>query len=315
MTVDQAAARDTLKSLTSIFDDLPLAHDQLWMFLLPGGRRVDRGSLQRHSVLNHGSILNLEVVDLLDTREKPGADVLRSDEAIAADGAGRRLGVLPTLSQWVRLIDERMCEVNEWHEEPYAFVTCGPACRFQDRADEVALWPIYPGYACSEQERTHWRKPTVASYSRWLRQNAVWISAQDFAPIMERDLRVLLSEIRAVTGNDRPGTMLCLTETCGNVAYPQHNGAWYRCSGCDRGWSRGELLRRAERNSPKTLVECAKILNIPERTMWRYLAQDPPPFRPIKGLKRGKSPLYFLPEVDSATRILRYRNAGQSIAS
>jgi hypothetical protein len=173
----------------------------------------------------------------------------------------------------------------------------------------VALWPIYPGYACSELERTHWRKPTVASHCRWLRQNAVWIAAQDWSAIMERDLHSLLSDIRAITGNDGPGTMLCLTETCGFVAYPQHGGAWYRCSGCDRAWSRGELLRIADRNSPKTLVECCKLLSIPERTMRRYLAQDPPPFQPIKGLKRGKSPLYDLREVDSGTRSLRYRNA------
>jgi hypothetical protein len=282
------------------------------MFLLPGSRRVDRGSLQRHSVLNHGSILNLEVVDLLDTREKPGADVVRSDEAIAGDGEGRRLGVLPTLSQWVRLIDDEMCVTGYIHDAPFALVTCGPACRFEAEADEVALWPIYPGYSCTEVERTHWRKPTVASNSRWLRSHITWIADRDWSPIMERDLRALLSDIRAVTGNDRPGTMVCLS--CENIAYPQHGGAWYRCPSCNQAWSRAELLHRAERNAPKTLVECSKILNIPEPTLRKYLAQDPPPFRPIKGLKRGRAHLFDLREVDSATRSLRYRNA-QPIAS
>jgi hypothetical protein len=286
------------------------------MYLLPGGRRVDRGSLQRHSVLNHGSILNLEVVDLLDTREKPGADVVRSDEALSADSEGRRLGVLPTLSQWVRLIDNEMCEEGVDHETPYAFLSCGPACRFDAKADEVMLWPIYPGYACSEIERTHWREPTVASICRWLRQYAVWISDRDWSPIMERDLRALLSDIRAVTGNDGPPAMLCLNISCanvGNIAYPQHGGAWYRCSACNTAWTRQELINRAERDAPRTLAECSKLLNIPERSLWRYLAQDPPPFRPVVEhgvpLKRGKALLYRPRDVDQGTRSLRYRNA------
>jgi hypothetical protein len=136
-----------------------------------------------------------------------------------------------------------------------------------------------------------------------------WISEQDWASVMIRDLQKLLSDIRAITGNDRPPTILCLIETCGNIAYPEKGGALYRCSGCERAWSRGELLRIADRNTPKTLIECCEILNIPERTMRRWLAQDPPPFQPIKDLKRGKAPLYSLREVDSATHSLRYRNA------
>jgi hypothetical protein len=316
LTVDQLQARKDIRTFRFILDDLPLAHDQLWLHLLPNGQAAGMGSRQRHGVFSHGNVLNLDVVDLLSTVEKPEADLYRTDEAIEADRQGRRLGVLPTLSQWVRLIDERMLMDGQTPAPPFALVTCGLACRFADQADEVVLWPIYPGYRCTELERTHWRKPTVVSHCRWLRTHSSYICDQDWAGVIIADLEDLLQAIQAVTGMiDRNRTMPCLTLTCGNVAYPQKGGAWYRCSGCDRAWSRAELIRHAERNAPRTLPECAKLLNIPERSLRRYLAQDPPPFQPVRGLKRGKSPLFDVKEVDTATRSLRYRNADQALVS
>lgn len=310
LTVDQLQARKHARRFASVLDDLPLAHDQLWLHLLPDGRSAGMGSRQRHSVFSHGNVLNLDALDLLSTTEKPDADLYRTGEAMEADKDGRRLGVLPTLNQWARLVDERMLDEDVTHLPPFALVTCGPTCRFQAEADEVALWPIYPGYACSEREGTHWRKPTVVSQCRWLRGHSSYICDQEWAEGAVRDLELLLQDIQVVTGMvDHERTMPCLTLTCGNIAYPQKGGAWYRCSGCDRAWSRAELMQHAERNAPKTLVECSKLLNIPERTLRRYLAQDPPPFAPVRGQKRGKSPLFDLREVDAATHSLRYRNA------
>lgn len=306
MTVDQIQARKHARAFGSVLDDLPLAHDQLWLHLLPDGRSAGMGSRQRHSVFSHGNVLNLDAVDLLSTTEKPGADLYRTGEAIEADKQDRRQGVLPTLTQWVRLIDDRMTVAAALHDPPYALVTCGPVCRFAGEADEVALWPAYPGYACSEFESTHWRKPTVVSQCRWLRTQGSYITEQDWAAVIVADLEALLRDIQLITGMvDHDRTMPCLTLSCGNVAYPQKGGAWYRCSGCDRAWSRGELMRHAERNAPRTLVECAKLLNVSERTLRTLLAQHL--ISPIRGLKRGKSPLFDPREVDAATMSTRYR--------
>lgn len=304
LTVDQLQARKHAKRFAGVLDDLPLAHDQLWLHLLPDGRSAGMGSRQRHSVFSHGNVLNLDALDLLSTTEKPEADLYRTDEAIEADKEGRRQGVLPTLSQWVRLVDDSLSA--SMHEPPFALVTCGPICRFQAEADEVALWPIYPGYACSEREGTHWRPPTVVSHCRWLRSHSSYICDHDWADVMVRDLELLLQDIQVVTGMvDHDRTMPCLTLTCGNIAYPQKGGAWYRCSGCDRAWSRAELMQHAERNAPRTLVECAKLLNVSERTLRTLLAQQL--ISPIPGLKRGKSPLFYPREVDEATMVNRYR--------
>lgn len=312
MSVDQIQARKDVRAFGSILDDLPLAHDQLWLHLLPNGQAAGMGSRQRHSVFSHGNVLNLDVVDLLSTAEKPEADLYRTDEAIEGDKQGRRLGVLPTLSQWVRLIDDRLGA--SVHEPPFALVTCGPACRFQDQADEVALWPIYPGYACTEIERTHWRKPTVVSHCRWLRSHRSYICDQDWAGVIIGDLEELLAAIQAVTGMvDRERTMPCLTLTCGNIAYPQKGGAWYRCSGCDRAWSRAELVHHAERNAPRTVAECAKLLGISEKTIWRRVVDGS--LVPIRGVKRGKALLFNPKNVDEVTRSLRYRNAEDAVAS
>src|SRR5215217_3018265 len=108
LTVDQLQARKHAKRFASVLDDLPLAHDQLWLHLLPDGRSAGMGSRQRHSVFSYGNVLNLDALDLLSTTEKPDADLYRTDEVIEADKEGRRLGVLPTLSQWVRLVDDSL---------------------------------------------------------------------------------------------------------------------------------------------------------------------------------------------------------------
>lgn len=314
LIADQIHARLIAKSLGSILDDLPLAHDQLWLHLLPNARSAGLGSRQRHSVFSHGNVLNLDVVDLLSTTEKPVADLYRSDDAIEADKQGRRLGVLPTLSQWVRLIDERMTFADEPHSEPFALVTCGPVCRFNDQADEVALWPIYPGYSCTEIERTHWRRPTVVSHCRWLRLNSHYVSDQEWGVSVVDDLAALLRDIQQVTGMiEYDRTMPCLTVTCGNVAYPQKGGQWYRCSGCDRAWSRGELIRIAAHNAPRTVAECAKLLGISEKTIWRRVTDGS--LVPIRGLKRGKSLMFNPKDVDAVTRSLRYRDTQDAVAS
>lgn len=74
--------------------------------------------------------MDLGVIDLLDTREKRDTEPTRTADELSRDReAGiRRLGVLPTLAQWQRLIDAELWDASVVHESPDKYLRCCDDC-------------------------------------------------------------------------------------------------------------------------------------------------------------------------------------------
>src|SRR4249919_506476 len=255
--------------LARALDELPAAYDLLPLFMLPGSR-PDMGSHQRHGSDNTRSPLALSALDLADERTKADASPTRSDYELDRMAGARRQGVLPTLSSWVRLVDGELWDELTEHAEP----------------DE---------------------NPTVAGECAWLHSHIRWIGERQWLDEITQDIIGMLRDVREVTGEQQIHIKLyCLNTSCGWGVEEQSDGAWYRCTGCGRAWSRLELHRMAERKKPKTLAECALLAGVTERTLKTYKARG---LLRVVGRGQGKTELYDPDDVMRVTMNLRYRQA------
>jgi hypothetical protein len=226
--------------LSEALEQIPAAFDLLGEFILPGSAPVSPDGPRGASSPSR-SPLNLVVLDLQDTREKPDSDPQRTDYDIDRRAGARRQGVLPTLASWVRLVDGELWDEGTEHGEP---------------SDA----------------------PTVATECTWLLDHADWIVAQQWAVEIADECAAILRDIRAAIGEfEVKGQLTCMY--CGWDVQEDARGEWFRCSGCDRKWGRIELHRMAERKRPRTLKECAKMLGVSLRTL-RY-ARARREFRPV----------------------------------
>lgn len=263
--VDQHLAQKLSKALS----ELPAAYNQLHLFQLPGSRPSDTGSKQRHGTLSTRAPLVLEVLDLLDRRHKNDVEPTRDNYELDKMAASRRQGVLPTLSQWVRLVDGELWDSDVSHSEP---------------SDT----------------------PTVDSECSWLHGHVDWITEQPWLNEMADDLTRMLKDCTLITGTDEHTIkMTCTNLGCGWPVTEEADGAWYRCTGCGRSWGRLELHKMAERKKPKPLAECAKLAGVAERTLKRY--EEAGHIKHVA--RDGSRFLYDIDEVMKATMNLRYRSA------
>jgi hypothetical protein len=271
------------RDLGTALDNLPSAYDRLHLFFLPGGMMSDQGSRQRHGILYAQAPVVLEVLDLLDTREKPDMGPWRRDDDVDLDQLGpdgstkssiRRQGIHPTLVQWARRADADMWDTGADHEP----------------------LPDTPG---------------MSHVCGWLGGVVNWLTAQDWMPRITTDVTRMNSEANAIIGTDSKIHMTCTNPTCGWRVEEQANGAYWKCKGCGKAWSRMELHKMAERKKPKTLAECAKLSNVSERTLRTYKAGG---MLPVKA-RRGTVDLYDIDEIMSLTMSLRYRWPSRGRAS
>jgi hypothetical protein len=263
--VDQHLVQKLSKALT----ELPAAYNQLHLFQLPGSRPSDTGSKQRHGTLSTRAPLVLEVLDLLDRRHKNDVEPTRDNYELDRLVGQRRLGVLPTLSQWVRLVDSEQWDSGLVHAAPAEI-------------------------------------PTVESECGWLQSHVEWISQQGWLQEIADDLTRMLKDCTLITGTtEQHIKMTCTNLGCGWPVQEEADGAWFKCTGCGRSWGRLELHKMAERKKPKPLIECAKLAGVSDRTLNRlieagllkHVARD------------GTRYLYDIDAVMKATMNLRYRSA------
>lgn len=222
--VDQHLTQKLLKALT----ELPAAYNQLHLFQLPGSKPSDTGSKQRHGTLSTRAPLVLEVLDLLDRRHKNDVEPTRDNYDLDRLAGNRRLGILPTLSQWVRLADGEMWDSGVQHSAP------------SDNS-------------------------SVDTECSWLLHHLDWITEQPWLNEMAEDLTRMLKDAQRVVGVEKQAKYFCTK--CGWPIQERDGGAWYSCTGCDQNWTRLELHRFAERKKPKTLAEIAKLTNISLKTL------------------------------------------------
>lgn len=308
------------RRLTTILRDLPPAYERLKLFREPRTRPSDSGSRQRHGDTVR-DVLVLAVEDLLSERVKPGTYPARVaseleldqvwDPTAGHDGKGdwvvaRRQGVLPTLSQWCRLVDGKLWDAGVEHSE-YGLESCGRLCWLApvQARDDDRHGP------CSELPQHHWTRPTVADECAWLTSHASWIVEQDWPDDdrvdddILRDLRQLLADMQAIIGElEKPAKLICLMPGCGWRVHEIQGGAYYKCSGCGKTYGRLELHRMAERRKPKTLTELTGPTGLSIVTLRRY--EDAGKFEALPE-RRGTAKLYDLDQVMEATVAERYR--------
>lgn len=291
--------RLSVKKLRMALDELPAAYDQLWLFVLPrrnpplDGVRVQGSASTRVP-------LDLTVLDLLDERIKPGSDLYPS-----FDLRGRRLGVLPTLSAWVRYVDEELIKEGRQYVPPYRFTACGRACVFISICDVVL-----PGEAvCSGKRLDHWTKKSVQTESSWLLDQLDFIEDQPWCykiadPDQPQSISKMLIDIKSIIRDDVASNLKCLNEGCGWEVKPQSNGAWYKCSGCGRAWSWMELRNMAQSRMPITLKEAVERSGTSRSLLLQYI--DDGKIEALK-IKRGAAKLYDPIQIMSVTMAERYR--------
>ncbi len=265
VTTETNTAHLTAK-LTKTLQQLPPAYDQLHLYWLPGTQPTDTGSKQRHGALSTRSLIHLAVLDLLDERIKPDVEPARDNYELDQLAGTRRQGVVPTIRQWVILFDAALWDINHEHQPP----------------TEI---------------------PTIHDDCDWLLRH-IGILGETNQPIgdLADDCAKMLRDIRAIVGTEEPIKLTCTK--CGWKVEEMDNGSWYRCTACTptRTWSRLELHRMAERKKPKTLIECAQLAGLSDRTLKRYKAQGL-----LKVVARqGTTEYYDIDEVMNATMTARY---------
>lgn len=266
------AVNDKLvQKLVRTLNELPNAYQQLHWYWLPGNRPTDTGSIQRHSVLDTRTPITLDVLDLTDERHKADAELVRDNYELDKMAGNRRLGILPTLSQWVRLVDAELWDNDISHSAPA-------------------------------------ETPTVDTECSWLQGHIDWMTQRPWFPDLVDDATKMLADVHRVVGSDKPVHLICTQ--CGWGVYEQEDGSYYKCSGCQRAWSRIELHRMAERKKPKTLAEIATITNISLKTLRVYA--DKGYLKPVA--RDGQASLYDLDAVSLATMNLRYKRMDVKVA-
>jgi hypothetical protein len=266
--------------LSEALEQIPAAFDLLGEFILPGSAPVSPDGPRGASSPSRPP-LNLVVLDLQDTREKPDSDPQRTDYDIdrrshqwrdgrgkmTGSGSARRQGVLPTLASWVRLVDGELWDEGTEHGEPS-------------------------------------NAPTVATECTWLLDHADWIVAQQWAVEIADECAAILRDIRAAIGEfEVKDQLACMY--CGWDVQEDERGEWFRCSGCDRKWGRVELHKMAERKMPKTLKQCAGLVGVSLSTL--RAARNRKEFKPVA--RDGKAELFDLQAVAVAVQHMKYRDA------
>ena len=221
------------RSILDSLDHLPEVYALLPLFTEPGSTPPDpdgprgKGSPKKAPV-------RLDVLDLLDEREKADSEAQRLDYDIDRRAGARRQGILPTLVSWLRLAE------GEQYDQ---------------------------GMKPPELAET----PTVATECAWLRGQLLWVVQQVWADELAADLEQMFADCRAATGWARPDPTLC--PKCKSLVVARSGGAWWSCTGCPETWAREAEINRfmSEQEHVKTLRECAALVERPLGTLkeWR----------------------------------------------
>jgi excisionase family DNA binding protein len=259
-----------VSNLRATLEAIPVAYDALGAFLLPGSLPPDPDRRTGPPIASRRAVLNLDVVDLLDTREKADADATRVDYALDRMAGARRQGVLPTLVSWTRLVDGELWDEGVEHEPP---------------ADG----------------------PTVASECAFLLAHVAWVDEQQWANEIEDDTAAMLRDMRKAVGEleVKKARLTCLQPGCGWDVEEEAGREVFRCTGCGRKWGRIELHNMAERKKPKTVKQIATLLGVSVRTI-RYAIADGK-LRPIA--RDGSADLFDLQQASAATMQAKYRKS------
>ena len=214
--------------------EIPELMAQLPLMLLPGSAPTDDSS-RSNSGPGSRPLVVLQVLDLLDEREKRDAEPTRTDYAIDRAAGARRQGVLPTLSSWVRLVDSELWDDSEKHDPP---------------ADS----------------------PTVLSECGFLLTHLEWIDERQWANELHDEMGDIWRNLRGALAIRDAEVFHC--PDCRWVVEPQDGGAWYRCSGCHRTWAMANEINALMRRQANvmTMRECAKAAELDLRTLQRYRA-------------------------------------------
>lgn len=305
--------------LTEALTFLPEEYAQLPLFRLPGSAPSGDGIGRSHP--GSRPPLNLVVMDLTDTREKPDCDLTRTLDEIRRDRtqwrwddedarrpqaqivaltepASRRQGIQPTLAQWVRLIDEDL-DGTEGYESPWKRIGCCAACT------AVSAIPTDEEGCCVGSLRPHaWVERTVEDECRYLLAHIDWIVEQPWASEIVKDAQRMRADVRNAIGERDPIGLDCLR--CGNpvekvVINGNEDTAYWRCTaaGCNTQWSRIELHKLELAQRPKTLAQIAPIIERSLRTLQDWAIRKPkrPPLIYPKGRDARGEKTYSLSEV------------------
>jgi len=287
-----------IKKLGIALNELPALYDQLWLFLLPQAAPSSDG-IRGASIASERAPLAVEVLDLLDVREKAAADLYPTDYG------ERRLGILPSLSTWVRFVDEKMIMEGRQYVPPYRFIACSATCRYVDVADV-----IMPGEAvCTGQRMAHWEVKTVGTECAWLGAHLSFIEDQPWMnriadPEVPTSITKIMHDVRSIVGSEEQIKLVCLNEGCGWPVKIMSHGAWYRCTGCGDAWSFDEVRNRAAVRKPITIKEAAERAGCSVRTLKDYVEQGKISALPVRN---GSAKLYDPVEIMNATVSFRYK--------
>ena len=238
---------DELTQVRSYLADIPALHAEASHYKTPGSAPIDPTSVRGSTIFRIPIVP--AIVDLLDIREKDLEDATENRkyagftraeaEDFHINNGERRLGVLPTLGQWVALA---YAEFEDLGRRPRV---CCPA-------------------------RCH----TVAGESDWLIEYAEPIL--ELHPDFLRDIERLWAELRKACRVRReyiPKCPFCNWRVEAIYGDDEAEGpAWWRCTGCAKTWVRDAEVKRFALTQPRmTLRQIATWLGIPLRTLhnWR----------------------------------------------
>jgi hypothetical protein len=287
--------QEMVRCLARTLRELPEAYEQLWMFFAPRSQPPLDGL--RHTGDVFAAVVSIDVVDLTDEREKLNADPYPNGDM---EHGARRLGVLPTLSRWVRFVDEQRITDGRPYELPYRFVACGGSCRFLEGADTVTAGDS----VCDGERLSHWPSKTVATESQWLLDQLDFIQDQDWLGRFYDEITTIMGDIHKIIGSDKPATYACLN--CGWDLTPRYNGQAFHCPGCGRDFGWIELRNMAEAMLPVTIKEAAERSGTSVRLLKDYVTAGK--IIPLEK-KQGAAKLYDFRDVMLATQELRYRKS------
>jgi len=283
--------------LSEALEQIPASFDLLDEFILPGSIPASPDGARGSSSPSRPP-LNLVVLDLQDTREKPDSDPQRTDYDIDRRAGARRQGVLPTLVAWVRVVDEER-DGEDDYVAPWKREACCQGCPITYAMGGIGYGP------CVGALRPHaWIPLTLAEAATFLLDHVDWIVDQQWAVEIADECAAILRDIRAAIGEfDVKNQLACMD--CGWDVHEANGGDYFRCSGCAKTWGRIELHRMAERKTPKTMKQCATIIGVSVRTL-RY-ARAEGAFKPVA--RDGSADLFDLQQVAASVQHLKYRTA------
>jgi hypothetical protein len=236
--------------LTEHLAAIPPLFARLPQFIRPGSRPADPDRVTT-STSPARPPLNLDVLDLLDLREKADAEATRGDYDLDRRAGGRRQGILPTLSSWVRLVDGERWDEGDEHQNP-------PTQR------------------------------TVEGECGWLTEGLDWITEQKWANELEQDLQRMVADMRRACGESPEVPLTC--SKCRWLVEPRDGGAWYVCTGCNWTWTMANEIDRllqaqTDIMDAATLPEIAANVGRPVSTVKEWKARGW--LLPVGKTKRG----------------------------